>query len=389
MSFQFKNKTVYLLSSDRWGTMRVSKHHYALELAEKGNKVFFVEPPDLNNKGIKVTPSDENESLFIVSYRPVYRGKQYLPHFFYRSLLHWQVHLLKEAIGEKPDIVWCFAPYLFLNLNWFKASVNIFFGSDLFHHNILPEEVLRANICFGVSDTITKQLQQSGKPTYFINHGLSKHFVEGAKKQLIRFSTTNVQRAEKIIVGYVGNLLMEAPDRTTMRTVIASNKDIKFVFWGQYENKGNFVAFDKPEVFEFIDFLKSQPNVVLRGAVHPAKLNEEIKEVDMFWLCWQLNHSELWDGSNSHKLLEYFSTGKPVVSHYMSTYKDNELIDMLPVKDNSKYPALFLKVLDRVKQGEPFGIQQKRIQFAVNNTYNAQILNIEGLIQKHFKEGSF
>ncbi|WP_143773879.1 glycosyltransferase family protein [Niastella vici] len=294
-----------------------------------------------------------------------------------------QVKLLTKAIGLRPDIVWCFDPYRFLNLKWFKASVNIFFAADLFYYDHLPEEAFTADVCLGVSDTIVELLKPACKTAHFINHGVNRHFTRIAQEALDQLPGT-IHPKSKITVGYVGNLLMEAPDRNTMKKVISAHPDTQFVFWGQYEIKGNFVAFDKPEVFDFVRFLQSQPNVVLRGAVHPSVLSEEVKMADMFWVCWQTTTSKMWDGSNSHKILEYLSTGKPVVSHYMSTYRDNNIIDMLDSKDNSEYLSLFSQILKRVRSGELTDLQRDRILFAMENSYRSHIAGIEKLIESRF-----
>lgn len=382
MSFHFRNKIVYLLSSDRWGTMRVSKHHYALELAEKGNRVFFIEPPDLQNKGISVTASEEHSSLFIVKYKPVSRGQRFLPAFLFRCLLILQIRLLIRKIGQYPDVVWSFDPYRYNNLKWFKAPVNIFFAADLFYYNHLPEEAFTADFCLGVSDTIVELLKPACEKTFFINHGVNRHFARNAKEALAQLPAIK-QPKSRLTIGYVGSLLMEAPDRNTMQKVIAAHPEIQFIFWGQYEKKGNFIAHDSPAVIEFIKFLQSRSNVVLRGAVHPSVLSEEIKSADLFWICWQTSASKMWDGSNSHKILEYLSTGKPVVSHYMSTYKGSDYLDMLDSKDNDGYVALFSKVLERVSNGEPVEAQAKRICFAMSNTYEANIDKIEEMVQQN------
>ena len=35
---------VLLISPQHWGTMRVTKHHYAIELTKLGHEVLFLEP---------------------------------------------------------------------------------------------------------------------------------------------------------------------------------------------------------------------------------------------------------------------------------------------------------------------------------------------------------
>jgi hypothetical protein len=41
-----KNKTILVISPNNWGTMHISKHHYAIELARLGNSVYFLNPPN-------------------------------------------------------------------------------------------------------------------------------------------------------------------------------------------------------------------------------------------------------------------------------------------------------------------------------------------------------
>lgn len=378
MDFTFDKKVVYILSPERWGVMRISKHHYALELAERGSEVYFIEPPSLSNKAVEVKVSDEHPRLHIVKYKPVFRGERFLPAILFNILLRWQIRLIKNAIGKKPDVLWCFEPYRFLNLQWFKSKVSLFFAADLFPRKYLPPEVFTSDFNLGISDSIVKKLQSSNKPVYFVNHGLSKYFADQAQR---RMELPPAVRMSKVIkAGYIGNLLMEALDRVSMRKVIEVNKDVVFEFWGQFQSKGNLPVFNDPSVTEFVEFLKSQPHVKLNGPLHPQELSRQMAEMDLFWICWQLNRSKLWDGSNSHKMLEYLSTGKPVVSHYMSTYSDSKLVDMLPTTDNSEYASLFKQVVDRIRNTESEALQQSRIQFALDNTYTKHISFIEGLI---------
>jgi len=81
--FQFKDKTIYVISPERWGTMKVSKHHYAMELAALNCRVFFIEPPDLSNKDITISPCADHPMISLVRYKPVFRGKRFLPAFIY------------------------------------------------------------------------------------------------------------------------------------------------------------------------------------------------------------------------------------------------------------------------------------------------------------------
>ncbi len=47
-------KTILLISPESWGKSFVSKHHYAVELAKKGNIVYFLNPPSDTNQSLKL-----------------------------------------------------------------------------------------------------------------------------------------------------------------------------------------------------------------------------------------------------------------------------------------------------------------------------------------------
>jgi glycosyltransferase involved in cell wall biosynthesis len=375
--FQFNNKNVFIISFERWGEMKISKHHYAIELARKNCNVFFIEAPLLSNKGVTIDVCDDHPNIKIVKYKPVYRAKRFLPHFIFSFLLKCQIKILLKTINVKPDIVWCFHGSLFENLKWFGAPVTIFFAADILDR-ILPPEIYTADIVFGVSDTIVKQMEKTGKPVFQINHGLQKIFVENAN-QLINSEIKDFVNHNVITVGYSGNLRMAALDKQTMIRVINNSPTIKFIFWGTYTKQGSNLGpgFEDGEVDIFIEFLENANNVQLRGAVSSEQLQLEMKEVDMFWLCWNLKLSPHWDGSNSHKILEYLSTGKPVVSHYVSSYKDYNLLYMLPSKDSNDYEFLFNKGIEKIKMGELKADIMKRLSFAVDNSYEKQVSYIE------------
>jgi hypothetical protein len=135
------NKTVYLISPERWGKMRISKHHYALELADRGCTVYFIEPPTLETSGVTIKPTADHPRVHVVKYKPVFRGERFLPAWIFEWLLRRQINLLVKKIGQKPDVVWCFQSFLFRNLAWFGAPVRIFFLADQFNKPGVPPEV--------------------------------------------------------------------------------------------------------------------------------------------------------------------------------------------------------------------------------------------------------
>lgn len=364
--------------------MRVSKHHYAIELAELGNKVYFIEPPDIKfRQKFRLTLLSEYNNLFIVSYKPIARGKRFLPKVLYKMLIKAQVNLLVKKIGEKPNIVFSFDPYRFENLKWFKAQNSIFFCADLYSPVIVPGEAQTADICFGVSPSIVSLLKIANPKSFFINHGLNAAFAKLANERLnnIDLVEESKDNSEKISVGYIGNLLIGSLDRKTIREIIETYSDIDFIFWGQYERgQDNMIAFEAEDVWEFIHFLKTTENVSLRGPKAPDELIQEIQDVDVFWVAYDINANWQVDGSNSHKILEYLALGKPVIANFTLTYEKSELIYMLQEKNNKNYPLHFEQAISKIKLGENKELIQKRLCFALSNTYQKNIALIDSIL---------
>lgn len=378
--FEFRDRVVYLISPESWGRMRISKHHYALGLAERNCRVFFIEPPSHANRGIRLRPCDDHPNITLVSYKPVFRGKRFLPKALYVFLLHLQVRMLRRRIGLRPDVVWSFHGYLFGDLGIFGAPVNIFFAADFFGYDELPEEAASATFCMAVSDTIYKRISECGHRVHQINHGVTNAFAHAAELMIEKgdFSAPS----GRLTVGYVGNLRMEAIDRATMREVIDRNPDIRFVFWGSYKaGETNLGGLYNEEVDSFIRFLEQTPNVELRGVKGNAELVEEMRVADLFWMCLNIGSRRMWDGSNSHKILEYLSTGKPVVSHFVSSYRGTDLLYMMQSTDNAGYPDLFSRVVALVRAGEDHSRIEKRLREVVSNTYASHLDRIEAIVR--------
>lgn len=380
--FKFRDKTVFIISPERWGTMKVSKHHYALELADINCRVYFIEPPQLSNTGIEIKACADHPLISLVSYKPVFRGKRFLPAFLFSYLLKQQVKALLKKIDLKPDVVWCFQGYLFENLRWFGAAVNLFFAADQFYYEKLPPEIYSATLSLAVSDTIYEKIEKSGLPVFQINHGLQETFVKAAEELLQNGIPSS--GGKNIKAGYSGNLRMEALDRQTMMQVIEQNPEVCFIFWGSYKKTDlNLGGLNNKEADYFISFLQNKSNVELRGVVNSEQLQQQMKEANLFWLCWKIDMNKLWDGSNSHKILEYLSTGRPVVAHHVSSYSDRGLLYMLSTKENYSYADLFLQTVKQVKKGEYKDIISKRLKFVIENSYSKHIWRIEKLINEN------
>ena len=363
---KIKDKVILIISPQPWDGLFVSKHHYAIELARRGNTVYFLNPPKLQNEKI-IVEKTSYANLYCVSYRTWLPLKlRFHFEYIYSQLMKIEVNKIVNYLNCRIDILWCFDPNLYLNLNWFKATFNIYHPVDFLKSRMQYDIGKSAHVIFSVASNILDSLDGIETPKYFINHGLSNVFgkqkLENAKNTKLKFA-------------YIGNLLILGLDIITLTELVRTHPSISFSFYGPYESYKS----SSQSIIRFIEFLKEAPNVTLYGKVSPDKLKEQISQYDGFLICYNLN-LDLNQSFNSHKILEYLSAGKVIVSNKIKMYEEEDIIEMCVHDDNSDYMDKFDDVVRNIEEYNSKEKQDQRRKYAFDNTYDKQIDRIEKLI---------
>ncbi len=371
-------KTILILSPDTWGTIKVSKMHYAVELANMGHKVYFVNPPrnhDVKEKCFTEKVAEhENITIIHVKEHPLrITGREK----FY-PLFKWiegqYIRQIRKITGD-IDEVWNFNPLFIVNADKFQAKKNLLFMYDFFKVKTIPAAAAHADVIISVAQNILDYFKGMGKPLLLLQHGLAPVF----EKEAINHVSTDLQQAQ-IKIGYVGNLFRQGIDRKACKQIIINHPEIEFHFWGPDSLEGNNVSTDDAgkDIKEFIEFLRNEKNVILHGIKTPGELAKEIQDMSGFLFIYNRKH-DMNAASNAHKLMEYLSTGKAVLSMYVSQYADLGLL-VQDEKDSDDFPVFFSKEILLLKEHNNIENQEKRIQFALDNTYRNQIKRIEEFI---------
>lgn len=374
--FAFENKTILILSPQSWGKMHISKHHYAAELAKAGSKVYFLNPPCKNvRKNIEIT--ELNKTLYSVKYKPFFPFKvRFHSRKTFDFLIKLQIKKILKKINTNFDVLWSFETNLFSDLSLFKAKLNIFHPVDMISGKYQQKIIKSSDVIFSVSDAILNKCKNYNvnKPMFFINHGLSEKYVNNIHKNI-----TNTKNKANIC--YIGNLRIASLDTITFEKIIEENPNIIFSFFGAYKiDESNVGGSGSENNNKFITFLENKKNVVLKGPLSPSDIVKQLNDYNVFIVLLDISKDEN-KGSNSHKILEYLSTGKVIVSNYISTYSDKRnLIEMVDEIHNERLPALFKKVINNLEYYNKPELQQNRINFALDNTYEKQIKRIEKII---------
>ncbi len=336
---------VLLISPQHWGTMRVTKHHYAVELAKLGHEVYFLEPTEAswkwNSSTFELSPSDaQGVTLVLQKINVPYNLK-----FHAKGVFDWfikkHIQKLEKQLGPF-GLVWSFDLTNALPLKYFsKTSKKIFFAADWPQ---VPDAVKAAkgtNLLVSVAQEILDQYPTvSGTKKLLIDHGVAECFIEAGKQPFIK--TDDIIR-----IGMSGNFLRPDIDRPVLIEIIKSHTDVLFECFGAYESKNsNLGGSSDQESIDFIQVLKQAPNVLLHGIISPETLAKELRRMDIFFICYDVAKDQS-KGTNYHKVMEYLAYGRPVVSNAVSAYKKNKSI--LQVDDNLKLNKLLKTTINELE----------------------------------------
>lgn len=368
----FINKKILILSPQPWNFLFISKHHYALELA-KQNDVWFISSPEKDmGLGNFEEVISAQPRLKVIHYRlPV----PDLLKFHMKPVYKWLIELfVKKSFAKAKgafDACIDFGCYsLFDSQDFVKASVKIFFPVDHFEHVRFTNR--GARYLFTVSDVIKEKFSQAGINCHFINHGLSEEFATLAKERLnILYEW---KAGDVLKVGYTGNLFSHFLDISLFKKLIIENPSVEFHLFGGFDfGESNSVY------VEWLKFLQNSSNVKLQGFLQPGELAKELQNMDALVLCYRPDYKNYF-GENTHKMLEYLSTGKAIISTHITLYANSEFIKMTNQGKDEDLPFLFTQSLKNLKALNSDELYKKRISFALNNTYAHQIERIGAII---------
>ena len=378
--YSLSNKTILLISPQSWGKMFVSKHHYALELAKKGNLVYFLNPPGEKVAGSKdnicIEVSGIHENLFLVNHHLSF---PYNIKFHFIGLFHllMQPHVKKilKKIGIRPDIVWSFDLGNLYPFSFFpKESLKVFHPVDEPLNSTAINSARGAELMFSVTPEILDKYKGYPIPQHLINHGISEEFLQADPAH---------KNNNKIHVGFAGNLLRPDIDRRILLQIINENPEIIFECWGSYQvSEANLSGSVDENTKQFIYGLQQSPNVKLHGTVSSPQLAKELQRMNAFLICYDVQKDQS-KGTNYHKVMEYISSGKVIIANNITGYKTEPvLVQMVEERDhNNILPALFKKIVGSLDNYNAAPLQEQRKKYATENTYGKQIERIEQILK--------
>jgi len=361
-------KKAIVVSPQSWGEMFISKHHYSVELSKLGYEVFFVNPPKENKLGglprVKIE-STEYENLVIVNHTLFFSTylKFHLP-FLHHILIFIQRWLLLKKIG-KPDIILSFDLTNNFPLKGL-ACKKIFFAADEPRAEQYFVSARNADLIVSISQHILDLYQKYFPETkkILINHGLSEEFLNIPKDLSKKYNGINI--------GLSGNFLFNDIDYPILLQIVEENPEVKFHFYGNHSTASNISADSSKANLDFLEQIKHSTNCIFHGVLGKRELALELNQMDAFLICYDPQRSQS-SGSNSHKILEFLSTGKVIFSSYFSYYDHTDLFEMSNGRINNQH---FKKYLSHCNSFNSIQKMLSRKAYAMKYTYEQNVIKL-------------
>ena len=118
------------------------------------------------------------------------------------------------------------------------------------------------------------------------------------------------------------------------------------------------------------------------GVLKTKELALYLNRMDILIICYDIDKDQS-RGTNYHKVMEYLSTGKVIVSNNITTYvNEPDLVHMASERQNNfELPALFKETVLNLSLYNSADLIEKRKQFARQNTYEKQLDAINSEIE--------
>ncbi|MBK6991976.1 MAG: hypothetical protein IPH34_09145 [Chitinophagaceae bacterium] len=202
----FDCKTIFLISPEPWDYISVSKHHYAIALAKKGNTVCFINPPVKRiAESIVIEEVVGVKDLFVVSYKPFATGLRFLPRYFMNLIERKFLKKIEKRINLNFDVILNFENSRFYDFHFVSPEVlKIYFQVDQ-NQDFHPEIAARtADIVFAINDEILGIVKPFNENSFKISHSFQGNLSEQAQ-QILEGKYIYTKAADRLQVMYVGN----------------------------------------------------------------------------------------------------------------------------------------------------------------------------------------
>ncbi len=359
----FGNKTILLVSPEPWDHIFVSKHHYAVHLARRGSRVFFLNPPT----GYESIRSTDYGNVFSITYSGFPSGLRYYPSILQRVFIKRKFLELQRLCDVVFDVVWSFDNSVFFDFSALPSEIlKISHIVDLNQDFQTRRAASTADFCFCTTELIKKRLLKFNSHVFKINHGFNSPSSD---------AYVQLPGKSKIKALYSGNLAMPFIDWVLIHNIVKANLNVDFVFVGP----------DMDVLVEDVQQNRAKKdtyaltNSYFIGKVESKELLRYLVAANILLVAYQEKYH--MDQSNPHKMMEYLGAGRIVVATHTAEFRELHSKQLILMSNkNAELPSLFKKAVEEIELWNCDEKRELRVSFAMDNTYEKNIEKIEAII---------
>lgn len=355
-------ENVLIISPEPWDGHFVSKHHYAVTLAELGSQVYFLSPPDNSRSKPEIKETRYN-NLWEIKAPQVAKGLRFYLSIIRKLIERRWLEKIESLIGSQFTTIWLFENSRFYDMGFAGNRLKIYHQVDLNQnfHEIIAAKTADLVLC--TTDYIKNVLQSHCKYIHKQHHAVASYNkvkLPGNYKQFINTKGINA--------AYIGNLEMKYLDVELLVKVVKSFPQVTFHFVGTCTQKEDLYL-----SCEGLD------NVIWWGRVDSSAIPSILNNIDVLLLTYQEAHFQ--DQASPHKVMEYLASGKVTVASYTDEYKDKRhLLEM--VDHNNDFIERFDTVINNLSGYNSPEKQKERKLFAQEHTYEKQLNKIVSYLKQ-------
>lgn len=371
------NWEVLVISQVPWDYLWQRNHHTMARIARKARVLYAAPIPTITAAKEGKTAESLGARMHgenLMHYRPIVlwgdsrlglvRG---LNRLILRNSLTW--HASKNGMGSRPRILWFYIPT--------HESLVGRLGEDLVVYDIQDEyssfswyphdtaerekELLaKCDIVFTGTLQLRKRKAPASRRIHFVQCGVeSEHF--GKSRDEASPVPPDVQGLPKPVLGYFG--------------LVDKRIDIRMLEQVAARRPGWTILLIGPSHIE-----SSTPNIVMLGRRDYRDLPLYLRCFDICLIPFVMNENTR--NLNPTKLLEYFASGKPVISAPIP-----DVVELYPdLVEFASTPEEFIRAAESLLSGEPVDRRDRRVRVAAGNSWEAMVEKMLSHLEEVVKE---